>query len=241
MANVPQSFAVRGDALLDPVITTIPADAIAITANLTVTGQTAAGFVSLTPDPTTTPATSTINFPLKDVRANGLTIPIAADGTIAAVFKAKAGQVDLVLDVTGYYTASGGLLYYPLNPGRRVDTRTPVGFAGLGNGLAGIQGTTPRAVVVAGHDAVPASAVAITANLTVTGQTWPGFIAVTDVANPLPGTSTINFPLGDTRANGITAPLGSGTGAAVVRLPQQGRQGHPAHPRHQRLLPVTGA
>ncbi len=212
VANVPQSFAVRGDALLDPVITTIPADAIAITANLTVTGQTAAGFVSLTPDPTTTPATSTINFPLKDVRANGLTIPIAADGTIAAVFKAKAGQVDLALDVTGYYTASGGLLYYPLNPGRRVDTRTPVGFAGLGNGLAGIQGTTPRAVVVAGHDAVPASAVAITANLTVTGQTWPGFIAVTDVANPLPGTSTINFPLGDTRANGITAPLGSGTG-----------------------------
>ena len=125
MANVPQSFAVRGDALLDPVITTIPTDAIAITANLIVTGQTAAGFVSLTPDPTTTPATSTINFPLKDVRANGLTIPIAADGTIAAVFKAKAGQVDLALDVTGYYTASGGLLYHPLNPGRRVDTRTP--------------------------------------------------------------------------------------------------------------------
>ena len=202
VANTPQTFAVRG-------VSGIPVEATAITANLTVTGQTHAGYVSLTPDPTASPATSTINFPLADVRANGLTIPIAADGSVAAVFKATSGKVDVVLDVTGYYTPTGGLLYYPLNPGRRVDTRQPVGVAGLGNGLSGIQGTTPRDVVVAGHDAVPATAVAITGNLTVTGQTSAGYIAVTDTSTALPTTSTINFPLADTRANGITAPLGT--------------------------------
>ena len=126
---------------------TIPPEATAITANLTVTGQTKAGYVSVTPDPTAAPGTSTINFPLGDIRANGLTIPIGADGTVSAVFKATAGKVDLILDVTGYYTPTGGLLYYPLNPGRRVDTRQPLGHAGLGNGLSGLQSTTPRDVV----------------------------------------------------------------------------------------------
>ncbi len=214
VSDVPQSFQVRGDALTDPTILTIPSDATAITANLTVTGQTRAGYVSLTPDPTATPGTSTINFPIKDVRANGLTVPIAADGTVAAVFKGGGGKVDLVVDVTGYYTntGAGALLFYPLNPGRRVDTRLAMGNDGLGNGLSGIQSTTPRSTVVAGHFAVPSTAVAITGNLTITGQTAAGRVALTDVSNAAPTTSTINFPLGDTRANGVTVPLGSGTG-----------------------------
>ncbi|HEY7827883.1 MAG TPA: hypothetical protein VIB99_06595 [Candidatus Limnocylindrales bacterium] len=214
VSDIPQSFQVRGDALTDPTILTIPADATAITANLTVTGQTRAGYVSLTPDPTATPGTSTINFPLKDVRANGLTVPIAADGTVAAVFKGGGGKVDLVIDVTGYYTntGAGALLFYPLNPGRRVDTRLALGSDDLGNGLHGLQSTTPRSTTVAGHFAVPNTAIAITGNLTVTGQTAAGRVALTDVSNAAPTTSTINFPLGDTRANGVTVPLGSGTG-----------------------------
>ena len=236
VANIPQSFQVRGDALTDPTILTIPADATAITANLTVTGQTRAGYVSITPNPVATPGTSTINFPLKDVRANGLTVPIAADGTVAAVFKgAPGGKVDLVVDVTGYYTGAGpGLLFYPLNPGRRVDTRLALGVAGLGNGLNGVQSTTPRSTVVAGHDAVPATAVAITGNLTVTGQTAAGRIALTDVSDAAPMTSTINFPLGDSRANGVTVPLGSGTG--LLWFVYQGSTGKGT----QLILDITG-
>jgi hypothetical protein len=211
--NTPQSFPVRN---VTVGAVTIPSDATAITANLTVTGQTHSGYVSLTPTPTATPATSTINFPAGDVRANGLTIPIGADGSVSAVFKSVGGKVDLILDVTGYYTPSGGLLYYPLNPGRRIDTRGPLGHAGLGNGLSGLQSTTPRDVAVAGHDGVPADAVAVTGNLTVTGQTAAGYVSLTDVSTALPATSTINFPLGDTRANGITAPLGTGGDAGEL-------------------------
>ncbi|MGH2512543.1 MAG: hypothetical protein ACRDGQ_07645, partial [Candidatus Limnocylindrales bacterium] len=155
-------------------------------------------------------------FPLADVRANGLTIPIGTDGTVSAVFMATSGKADLVLDVTGYYSPAGGLLFYPLNPGRRVDTRQPVGIGGLGNGLSGIQGVTPRPVTVAGHDGIPADAVAITGNLTVTGQTSAGYISVTELSDAAPTTSTLNFPLGDTRANGITAPLGSGADAGKL-------------------------
>src|SRR5579862_512922 len=150
-ANLSQPIAVRNQM-------GIPPEATAITANLTVVGQTHAGYVSLTPDPTLAPATSTINFPVGDTRANGLTIPIAADGSIAAIFKAAKGTANLILDVTGYYTPTGGLLFHPLSPGRRVDTRLAIGPNGLGNGLSGIQRTTPRDVLVIGHYAVPATA-----------------------------------------------------------------------------------
>ncbi|HZL32849.1 MAG TPA: hypothetical protein VFC81_02595, partial [Verrucomicrobiae bacterium] len=180
-------------------------------ANLTVTGQTKAGYVSLTPATDNNPGTSTLNFPVGDNRANGLTIPLAGDGTLAAVYKAASGTANLILDVTGYYSnAGGGLLFHPLNPGRRVDTRLAVGVGGLGNGLTGAQGTTPRSVGVEDHFGVPVGAAAITGNLTITAQTGAGYVSVTDALVAHPGTSTINFPLGDTRANGITAPLGSG-------------------------------
>ncbi len=233
VANVPQSFPVRNVTIGT---VTIPPEATAITANLTVTGQTKAGYVSVTPDPTAAPGTSTINFPLADTRANGLTIPIGADGTVSAVFKAATGKVDLILDVTGYYTPTGGLLYYPLNPGRRVDTRQALGVAGLGNGLSGLQSTTPRSVAVAGHDGVPADAVAVTGNLTVTGQTAAGYVSVTDVSTTAPGTSTINFPLADTRANGITAPLGTGGDAGALWFVFETRTGKGT----QLILDLTG-
>jgi hypothetical protein len=220
-SQVAQSFQVQG-------FMGIPVDATAITGNVTVTGQTKAGYVSITPTLNNNPTTSTINFPVGDTRANGLTIPIGPDGKVGAVYRAISGATaNLVLDVTGYYSpASGGLMFYPLNPGRRIDTRLPLGHGGAGNGLTGAQTSEPRSVGIGTHFGVPGSAKAITGNLTVTGQTAAGFVSVTDVSEVNPSTSTINFPRGDTRANGITTPLDSGSlwfvyragGGKVVQL-----------------------
>jgi hypothetical protein len=65
----------------------IPAEATAVTVNLTVVGQTAGGYVSLTPTPTATPTTSSLNFPPGDIRANGATVPLAPDGTLSLVYR----------------------------------------------------------------------------------------------------------------------------------------------------------
>ncbi len=201
-ANLAQSIQVAGRL-------SIPSDATAISANLTATNVTNAGYVSVTTKATNSPSTSTLNLAAGDTRANGLTLPLASDGTIAAVYKAPSGSsADLILDVTGYYSNDpGGLLFHPLNPGRLVDTRQPLGPGSYLNGLTGAQGTTPRSVQVNGHYGVPADAQAVTGNLTITGQTAPGFVTVEDVAVAKPATSTINFPLGDTRANGLTVPV----------------------------------
>ena len=55
--------------------------AVAVTGNLTVTGQSAPGYLFLGPDPLNDPSTSTLNFPLGDNRANGVTVALRAGGT----------------------------------------------------------------------------------------------------------------------------------------------------------------
>jgi hypothetical protein len=97
-----------------------------------------------------------------------------------------------------------GASYVPLNPARVLDTRN-------GTGLAGPSGShSARSFAVAGAGGVPPNATAVTGNLTVTGQTSPGYLFLGPVATNNPTSSTLNFPLGDDRADGVTLALGSG-------------------------------
>jgi hypothetical protein len=82
----------------------VPAGAVAITANLTVTNQTFGGFAAVGPSIDASTNFSNLNFPMRDNRANGVTVPLAPDGTLALIYVAPAGQTtNLLLDVTGYY------------------------------------------------------------------------------------------------------------------------------------------
>lgn len=192
----------------------IPADAVAVTGNLTVTDQTAAGYVTLSPVAAAAPTTSTLNFPVGDVRANNVVVPLAADGSLSAVLRASRGATThLVFDVTGYYRAGAGSLYVPLAPARLLDTREANGLTGA------FADHDPRSFGVAGRGGVPASAVAVTGNLTVTEQTYRGFLTLGPTVAATPTTSTLNFPKGDNRANGAAIPLGSGTAGVVYVAP----------------------
>jgi hypothetical protein len=57
---------------------------------------------------------------------------------------------------------------------------------------------------------VPSNATAVTGNLTVTGQTSGGYLFIGPIATNTPGSSTLNFPVGDDRANAVTVALGAG-------------------------------
>ena len=207
----------------------IPADAVAVTGNLTVTGPTSSGYVTLGPIVSADPATSTINVPKGDTRANGVLVPLDRSGRLQTVFKGASGSAThLILDVTGYFTADdAGATYHATTPARFLDTRQ----AGGATGGSTLKPATPVAVAIGGRSAggvaVPADAVAVTGNLTVTAQTAKGYLTLTPTAQPTPSVSTLNFPLGDTRANNVTVPLGgdgrtwvvySGTGTAHAVL-----------------------
>jgi hypothetical protein len=69
---------------------------------------------------------------------------------------------------------------------------------------------------VRGHGGVPSGATAVTGNLTVTQQTSAGFLSIGPVAMANPTSSTLNFPLGDDRANAVTVALGAGGTLSVT-------------------------
>jgi hypothetical protein len=224
-ANANREFDVAG-------VLTVPANAVAVTGNLTVTGQTGAGFVTLSSSPPpANPSTSTINFPIGDTRANGVTIKLSSNGTIFAVYKAPPGKsTQLIFDVTGYYVADlSGARFVAISPGRRMDTRFPAPQEGLSGPFLA---NTARTLVIEPYQGVPANASAITGNLTVVGQSRAGYVSMTQTATNTPTTSTINFPLGDTRANGVTGPL-SGPGSVGLVYKSSGGQTH-------LILDITG-
>ena len=221
-ANIARTWQVAG-------VGTIPAGAVAVTGNVTVTGQGAAGYVSVTPTATNTPATSSLNFPLGDSRANNVTVALSPTGRLSAVYKAGAGkQTHLIFDVTGYFLADDtGATFTPLTPLRILNTLGGVGLSGT------FASSAPRTLLVAGVGGIPSTATAVTANLTVTQQSAAGYLSVTQTPTASPATSTLNFPLADNRANGLFAPL-DGTGhLSVVYKASPGAHTHV-------ILDVTG-
>jgi len=177
---------------------------VAVTGNLTVTGQTSAGYVFLGPSASSTPSSSTINFPLGDNRANGLTVKLGSGGKLSAVFiGGSSATTQLIFDVTGYFLAGdSGATYIAINPVRIIDSRT-YGSAGK------LQSRQWSWFIVGGIGGVPADALAVTGNVTVTQQTSGGYIFVGPSGGAgLPSSSTLNFPVGDNRANNLTVALG---------------------------------
>jgi hypothetical protein len=208
----------------------LPASGIlAVTGNITVVTPTARGYVSLGPDATDTPSSSTINFPARDIRANNVVVMVNGDGTLSAVYMGAAAgaSVDLLLDISGYFTASGGYLFNTLDPARILDSRFDVGLAGA------FAAKTARSLQVTGRGGVPSGAVAIAGILTVVTQTAGGFAAVAPSIDASTSFSNLNFPVGDARANGVTVPLASDGKLELIYVAAAGRTA-------QLLLDVTG-
>jgi hypothetical protein len=201
----------------------VPANATAVTGNLTVTAQTSRGYLFIGPDPVSNPASSTLNFPVGDDRANGVTVALGDGGILGITYVSpNAGtSAHAIFDVTGYFVPdTSGATYVALTPARILDTRS-------GNGLSGaFSSHAARTFGVANRGGVPANATAVTGNLTVTGQTSSGYLFIGPAATNDPTSSTLNFPKGDDRANGVTVALGGGNLSVTFVAPTPGPIAH---------------
>ena len=90
---------------LTPTATGASRGAKAVTGNLTVTGQTGGGYVSITPTPQAAPTTSSINFPARrHPRQRGHGAAPHGRQRQSLVYKSASGaKTHLILDVTGYF------------------------------------------------------------------------------------------------------------------------------------------
>ena len=108
-------------------------------------------------------------------------------------------------DVIGTVGTNGPFAFHTVTPCRVLDTRLPDGPLG-GPALGGAE----RSFAVAGACGIPVTAKAVSANITVTGPASQGHLSLYPAGFGLPLVSSINFRAGQTRANNVTLPLGTG-------------------------------
>jgi uncharacterized repeat protein (TIGR01451 family) len=173
--------------------------------------------------------TITINAAVKPTVALGTTISNQAtisydanvDGTNEATALTDDPSVGGSDDPTDFVAVSPTMDFYTLAPCRVLDTRNPVGAYGGPALVAGAQ----RVFSLFEQCGIPATARALSVNLTVTQPTTAGHLRLFPAGGPLPTISSINYVLGVTRANNAVITL-NGLGELAVYCGQASGTAH---------------
>ena len=187
----------------------VPATGVAaVVLNVTVAQPAASGFITVYPDGSPRPLASNLNFSRGATVPNLVVAPVGSDGKVD-LFNGAPGNVQLVADVSGYFTSGGsatnGSFTSFLTSARLLDTRVGTGAS---KGAVAAGGTV--VLDVAGAGGVPASgAAAVVLNVTVTQPTTPGFVTVYPDGSARPLASNLNFVAGQTVPNLVVAPVGA--------------------------------
>lgn len=202
--------------------TEAPTGATAAVVNITLVGATGAGFVTAEAcGAVTGPRTSSNgNATPGIVSANLSVVPVDAQGRFC-LFQSQT--MDTVVDVQGYFVPSAsagskGSMLHVLPPQRLLDTRTDT-FCAAG-GACGRSGPVAAGTEMAvTTPLVPADAVAMLANLTVTAPTAAGYVTADACSSLTPGPQTrsnTNFVAGATVANLAVVPSTATAGGSEI-------------------------
>ena len=181
----------------------VPLDADTVVLNATVTGTTASSFLTVWPTGTTRPTASNLNWAAATTIPNAVTVKVGTGGTVS-VYN-NAGSAHVIFDVVGYFSPTSGSPFHPRDPARIQDSRPPPERVGPWTSAWGP--TVGRTVSAINTGAVPSGAVAMLGNVTVTGTTASSFLTLWPVDAPEPTASSLNWTVGTTIANAITAKL----------------------------------
>ncbi len=182
--------------------------------NVTATGASTAGYVTVYPCDAERPTASNVNFVAGDVIANTVVAALSDNGRTCVYTSAR---VDLVVDVTGVlpWTTFKSLTA----PRRILDTR-PTGrtfdgaFQQAGRPGAG----TSTQLHVAGRAGVPTNATAVVLNVTAAESDGPGFVTVFPAGAKRPTASNLNYTAGQAIPNAVVAPIGANGNVCLFTL-----------------------
>ncbi|MFJ7263959.1 hypothetical protein ACIQV2_27780 [Streptomyces globosus] len=184
----------------------VPASGVtAVVMNVTAVDPTESGHITVYPNGQAVPQSSNLNFTAGRVVPNLVTVPVV-NGKVD--LRNSAGSVDLIADVTGYYTdkAGAGSALNPITPSRFLDTRDGTGAPRQRVGAGGVV-----SLQVAGVKGVPASGVtAVVMNVTAVQPTESGHITVYPNGQSAPQSSNLNFTPGQVVPNLVTVPVVNG-------------------------------
>lgn len=187
-------------------------DVSGVLVTLTATRPTTDGHLTVASAGAPVPGTSALNWATGQTRAATLVVPVGRDGAVE--LRSSARSVDVLVDVVGWYSASGraGGRHVPLAPYQvRVadgPPARPVDRLQLRPGEA-------RDVVLAGVGGVPAQGARAVVLAVTAGGTARSHLVVHPTGTPRPPTSNLNWGPGEQLTTTVVTPLGAG---GAVRL-----------------------
>ncbi|MFI1649263.1 hypothetical protein ACH4XT_20305 [Streptomyces avidinii] len=183
----------------------IPEGVTAVVLNVTVTNPTDFGFITAFPEGGERKETSNVNFRPGQTVPNQVIVPVGKNGYVDLFNGSWGGSVDVIADVSGYFTQKASSGYTPMTPVRFVDTRE-----GLGTVRAQLGGQAGFSTRISGLRGVPQDITAVALNVTVTNPKAYGHLTVYPTGQSAPDTSSLNFGAGQTVANSVIVPVGAG-------------------------------
>ncbi len=185
----------------------VPADARSVVLNITSTqASTANGYVTVGPTGNLNIGTSNLNLQPGYNVPNLAVVKVGAGGKVSLY--TNTGSVHLIVDVVGYYGPFGDDLFFPLSPGRILDTRD-IATNSLVPELSPLGPGATADLPVAGNGPVPANARAVVMNVTSTQATSNGgYTTVWPTGTLQPLASSLNYRVGVNVPNLVQVKLG---------------------------------
>ncbi|MFB6618321.1 hypothetical protein ACFCV9_29585 [Streptomyces sp. NPDC056367] len=179
----------------------IPAGVTAVALNVTVTNTVGGGHVTAYAEGSERPTTSNVNFSAGQTVPNLVIVPVGKNGYVE-LFNGGWESVDLIADVTGYFSRTASSGYTPIEPSRFVDTRE-----GLGTARGQLGGRKSFTTQIGGLRGVPSGITAVALNVTVTNPKQAGYLSAYPGGGAVPSSSNLNFTAGQTIANSVIVPV----------------------------------
>ena len=172
----------------------------AVALNVTFTGPSAAGFVTVYPAGSERPLSSNLNLVPGGTRGNFVAVPVGAGGAVDIYASAKT---HVVVDRMGYWGGQANGRLTPLAPVRVVDTRT-----GLGGRTQPLGPGTTMDVDLSGVAGIPEGRPSgVVLNVTSVAPTALGYLTVHPTGQARPLASNMNFGPGDVVPNLVIAAV----------------------------------
>ena len=182
----------------------VPADAGAVSLNVTVVDPADPGYLAVYPCGETVPNASNLNYSRAQTVPNAVLTAVGTDGMVC-VYSQSA--TDVVVDVNGYLPAGAG--FTPMNPVRVADTRSGEGASiPFPATKAKLAARSPLEVPVGGGNGVPMAG-AVSLNVTVAGPVDSGYLSVYPCGEAVPNSSNLNYSRGQIIPNAVLSGLGT--------------------------------
>jgi peptidoglycan hydrolase-like protein with peptidoglycan-binding domain len=193
---------------------TASSDVLAVSLNVTATGSSGPGFLTVWPCDEPFPLAASVNYEKGATVGNGVFAGVDGGGQVCIY---SLASTDVVVDVQGWVAPDQSATpFTAVTPSRLVDTRSGSPVTATSPLTIPVHGV---AVTIAGAAVtIPTSATAAVVNVVAADPDDAGFVTVWPCAGDVPLAANLVYLSGDTRGNGVIAPIGPDGSICVYSL-----------------------